>query len=132
MLLSLRFLTDVSSVNSWESVSAVEIYSGDSQTLFFQLVDASLDRPEQGFRPSGRRYMPPAGSTLRVTFVNLDDAKKVVRVASQPYAQDGSIWSIPILSTDPIKGTSTMNLELKEPGRTLNARFANGSMLRVK
>lgn len=132
MQLSLRFLTDVSSVNSWEPVYSVELYSGDSQTLHFQLTDASLDRAEQGFRPAGRRYVPPAGSFLKVTFMNLDDAKKVVRSATQPYAQDPSIWSVPILSSDPIKGTSFLNLELKEPTRTLNARFANGTILRVK
>ncbi len=132
MQLSLRFLIDVSSVNSYEQVPSVEITSGDSQTVYFQLVDAGLDRPEQGFSPAGRRYIPPAGSTLEVTFVNVNDAKKVVRAAAQPYSTDGSIWSIPILSSDPIKGTSAMNLVLKEPGRTLNARFANGSMLRVR
>lgn len=133
MLLSVRFLNDVSSVNSWEAASAIEIYAGDAQSLYFQLIDASLDRSDQSFNPPGRRYMPPAGSTLQVTFLNVDDAKTVVRSASQPYAQDPSIWSVPILSTDPLAGTTAMNLVLTEPGpRKLNSKFAVGSMLRIR
>src|SRR4051812_12653488 len=126
MLLSARFLNDVSSVNSFEMATAAEIYAGDAQTVYMQLIDASLDRSDQSFNPAGRRYMPPAGSTLQVTFLNVDDAKTVVRTASQPFAQDPSIWSIPILSTDPLAGTAAMNLVLTEPGpRKLNAKFAS-------
>lgn len=133
MLLSVRFLNDVSSVNSYESVTSAEINAGDSQTVYVQLIDTSLDRSDQGFMPAGRRYIPPAGSTLKVTFVNVDDAKTVVRTASQPFAQDGSLWSIPILSSDPLAGTTVMNLQLTEPsGRKLNSKFATGSMLRIR
>jgi hypothetical protein len=131
MQLSIRFLQDVASVNSFEPVSFYQINEGDQQTLYFTLIDASLDRSDQMFNPAGRRYIPATGSQLKVTFFNLDDVKKVVRVASNPFPGDTSIWSVPILSSDPIRGTSVMNIELKEPTRTLNAKFANGSMLRV-
>jgi len=133
MLLSVRFLTDVQNVNSWEEVSAVEIYSGDAQTIYFRLIDASLDRSNQGYSPAGRRYMAPATSTLSVTLVNIDDAKQVVRSATQPFSQDPSIWSIPILASDPIVGSVAMNFVLTQPGPVvLNARFAPGVLLRVK
>ncbi len=133
MLLSVQFLNDVSSVNSYERVTAAEIYAGDSQTIYVQLIDASLDRSDQSFNPPGRRYMPPAGSTVKVTFLNIDDKKTINRTASQPFPQDPSIWSIPILSSDPLAGTSAMNLSLTEPsGRKLNSKFATGSMLRIR
>lgn len=128
----MRFLTDVASVNSFEVVPALEIASGDGQTIYFQLIDASLDRAEQGYYPSGRRYVPATGATLKVTLININDDKKIVRVAAQPYASDPSIWSIPILSSDPVAGTASLNFELKEPTRTLNARFNAGSLLRVR
>ncbi len=132
MLLSCRFLIDVANVNNFEQVASVELYSGDTQTVYFQLIDASLDRAEQMFNPAGRRYCPPATSTLQVTLVNVDDALKIVRTATQPYAQDPSIWSVPFLASDPLKGTAALNLVLTEPSRTLNARFAPGSVLRIK
>jgi hypothetical protein len=132
MLLSCRFLNDVGSVNSFEYVSQVEIYAGDTQTLYFQLIDASLDRPEQGFQPSGRRYMPAAGASLVVTLMNVDDAKKVVRTATQPYPQDPSIWSIPILATDPLLGSINLKMVLTEGPKSLGFTSQPGALLRVR
>jgi len=132
VLLSCRFLNDVQSVNSFEPAAQIEFSAGDSQVLFLQLIDSSLDRADQGFSPAGRRYVPPAGTTMAVTFANIDDAKKFTRSASQPYAQDPSIWSVPILGTDGLRGTVNLSLVLTEPSRVLNARFATGAVLRVQ
>lgn len=132
MLLSCRFLNDVSNVNSFSVSPSAEINAGDAQTLYLQLVDASVDRAEQGFVPSGRRYMPPAGSTFQVTFRNVDDAKKVVRTATQPFQLDPSIWAVSILASDPIRGTVMIGATLTEPGRTLNFGGSPSLILRVK
>jgi hypothetical protein len=132
MLLSARFLIDVANVNSYEHAAQLEFNAGDTQTVHFQLIDGALDRAEQGFSPAGRRYMPPAGSTLQITMLNVDDAKKVVRFASQPFAQDPSIWAVSILGTDPLKGSVSLKFVLTEPSRTLNAQFVPGILLRVK
>ncbi len=64
MLLSVRFLNDVSSANSYEIIDNPEFFAGDAQTIHIQLIDASLDREGQGFNPPGRRYLPPTSSTL--------------------------------------------------------------------
>lgn len=132
MLLSVRFLIDVANVNSFEYTPQLEISSGDAQTVFFQLIDSSVDRPETGFSPSGRRYCPPAGSTLSVQMVNVDDAKQFTRYAVQPFSADTSIWSIPILSTDPLVGTTNLKMVLNEPNRRLNVNITPGVMLRVR
>ncbi len=133
MVLSCRFLIDVAGVNSFEISPQAEINAGDAQTLYIQLVDTSLDRAEQGYSPPGRRYMPPSGSTFQLTFANIDDAKKVTRSGTQPYPLDPSIWAIPIMASDPLRGTVFLRGSLVEPSRTLN--FGNGStglVLRVK
>jgi hypothetical protein len=137
MLLSARFLNDVVSVNSMEIANSLEMYAGDDQTFYFQIVDLSLDRAEQGFSPAGRRYMPPAGSTLVVTLMNVDDAKVVRRYASIPFAQDPSIWSIPLLASDPLRGTVNLRMELSQPApgpstRILSFTSVPGVMLRVR
>jgi hypothetical protein len=131
MLLSARFLIDVAGVNSFEHSVQLEFFAGDAQTIHFQLVDGSLDRAEQGFSPAGRRYMPVAGATLQVTFLNIDDASKITRFATQPFAEDPSIWSVPLLSSDPLKGTVGLQFTLAEPSRTLTAKFLSGIVLRV-
>lgn len=133
MLLSCRFLTDVAGVNTFQVISAAEMYAGDSQDLYIQLVDESVDRSDQGFSPRGRRYCPPAGTTLSVTFKNVDDAKVVPRAAVQAFPDlDASIWYVPILSSDPLAGTVSMSAVLTEPGRTLRFAFAKGVVMRVR
>jgi len=133
MILSCRFLTDVAGVNTFQVIPQAEMYAGDSQNLYIQLIDESLDRPDQGFSPRGRRYCPPTSTSLSVTFKNVDNAKVVERTAVQAFPTlDASIWYIPILSSDPLAGTVSMAAALVEPGRTLHFAFAKGVVLRVR
>jgi hypothetical protein len=133
MTLSCRFLIDVAGVNTYQYTAQAEMYVGDSQNLYIQLTDSALDRTEQGFMPAGRRYCPPSGTTLSVTFKNVDDAKVVVRAAVQAFPTvDASIWYIPLMSSDPLAGTVTMSATLTEPGRVLHFVNAKGVLLRVR
>jgi hypothetical protein len=114
MLLSARPLVDLAGPNSFEPATQWLMTEGDSTTLAMQLLDGSLDRPDQGFMPSGRRYIPDPYATLVVMIENIDDNRKVQRLATQPYPQDGSIWTVTILSTDPIRGSPQVRLTLTE------------------
>jgi len=115
MILSCRILDNVVDVNNFDYVNQFESTQGDANTIYFQLMDASVDKASGGFVPPGRRYMPAVGATLIVIVDTLDDAKKINRSAVQPFAtQDPSLWSFQILSTDPIRGTSNLKLTLSE------------------
>lgn len=132
MLLSIRFLLDVGSVNIYSYTQQIEISAGDTQDLYFQIVDLSVDRAEQGFNPPGRRYMPAANSTLQLELLSVDCNKQVFRTATQPFPQDPSIWKVTILGTDPLQGTVVMKLKLQEPTRTLNISSGKGMFLRIQ
>jgi hypothetical protein len=114
MHLSARVLKDVQSVNSFEPDTELSWTEGDTLDVHLQLIDVSLDRALQGFQPEGRRYVPTAGATLSCVIENIDDAKKITRLATQPFANDGSIWRLNILSTDVIRGTPQLRLTLTE------------------
>jgi len=114
MHLSARVLKDVQSVNSFEADTELSWTEGDTLDIHLQLIDVSLDRALQGFQPEGRRYVPNAGATLSCVIENIDDAKKITRLASQPFANDGSIWRLSILATDVIRGTPQLRLTLTE------------------
>jgi len=117
MLLSSRFLDNVSSVNSFDFVDKVEFFSGDQATVTLQLIDASLDKENAGFRPltAGRRFVPASGATLQVILKNLDDAKTYTKVASQPFpTTDPSIWQFSISAADAVSGTVSLQLTLTE------------------
>lgn len=114
MLLSARPLKDVSDVNSFQHDLQLAWTQGDALDVYFQLIDASLDRPDQGFNPGGRRFCPADGATLSVVLENLDDEKKITRAATQPFEGDSSIWKLTINATDKIRGTPHMRLTLTE------------------
>lgn len=107
-------LKDVANVNVWEPDTSLSWTEGDQLTIYFQLIDASVDKPDQGFNPPGRRYVPANGATLSVTLENIDQAKQLTRFAVQPFAGDNSIWSLSIMSTDAIRGSPQMRLTLTE------------------
>ena len=117
MLLSARPLKNVASANVFEYANTFEWTSGDTVTVFFQLIDAQLDRPEDGFVPPGRRFMPAVGSTLTVTLQTLDQLKQIAgRVATQPFPLDPSIWSFNVLASDLCTGTANLRLSLNQGG----------------
>jgi hypothetical protein len=117
MRLTARILENVSGVNSWQYADQASFTEGDAPTIYFQLVDASSDRADQGFVPGGRRYVPASGATLTVLIDHIDDARKLTKVATQPYAGDLSIWSIQLLSSDKLRGTLNLKLTLTESGK---------------
>lgn len=114
MRLSARILKDVGSVNNFDYAQAAEFTAGDSLTVYFQLVDLSVNPASEGFVPAGRRYMPASGATLMVTLDHVNDARKILRAASQPYPSDPSIWMVSILPGDALSGTVNMKLVLTE------------------
>lgn len=128
MLLSCRILTDVVSVNSFEFDTAAKIAKGDATPVYLQLIDASVNTLDKGFYPSGRRFVPSAGATLQITFDNINDAKKIARFATQPFATDGSIWQVSLLSTDQIDGTVNIKLSLNQGG-VITSGFLEAGLL---
>lgn len=110
MRLSATFLTDVANVNAFREVAYVQMTEGDTLDVYLQLVDTAVG---DGFN-ARRRYIPAVGATLSVEITALDDAKKVTKVCSQPFTQDGSIWKFTILPTDPVSGTKIVKLTLTE------------------
>lgn len=118
MLLSARILENVNSVNSFDHVNQASLTEGDTPLIYFQLVDLAKDKASEGFVPAGRRYVPVSGATLTVTLDHIDAARKVVRAATQPFAEDPSIWAIQITTLDKLRGTVNMKLSLLEAGKT--------------
>lgn len=126
MLLSARFLNSVGNVNSFEYAEVAEFTEGDPTSVYFQLIDASLDKATRGFVPSGRRYVPAVGATLSVVVESLDDAKLITRFATQPFATDGSIWRLDFMSSDTIRGTANLRLRLTEGSVVHTGLVKNG------
>lgn len=126
MLLSARLLDGVLDVNHFETVAVVEFYQGTGPDIYLQLVNKGADQENV---PPGRRYVPAANSALEVTITNVDPALTVVADATQPFAEDGSIWKV---ANDPqnevdltaLLGTYSLKLKLTE-GTKVTYGFVN-------
>ena len=133
MLLGARFMNNVASVNAFDWALQTEMTEGSGPvTVYFQLVDKSLDRDDQGFRnfATGRRYMPASGATLQVILKNIADAATLTKVASQAFpTSDPSIWSFQIASSDLVKGTVSMTLVLTEGSKVTKALVPAGILV---
>lgn len=114
MKLSAKPLIEVGGVNNFIYSQQLKMMAGDPAEFYFQLVDLEQNPASCGFNPAGLRYMPQTISTLAITFINIDSAKQFTRFASQPFAQDPSIWKVELLATDPINGTVSINGVLTE------------------
>lgn len=105
MLLGVQILKDVQSVNSFEDVPVAEWTAGDTNTVYFQLMDLT----------QGIRYIPATGATLSCVAENLDLNKQITRFAAQPFsADDRSIWSLQFLPSDKLQGTANLRITLTE------------------
>lgn len=130
MLLSARILRNLCDVNTYEVALAQTMTEGDSNvSIYLQLIDTSADRALQGFSPAGRRYIPATGSSLIVTLDSLDDARKLVRTAVQPFVGDASIWRVDLLTSDNPKGTVSLRLKLTSGPTTLNGILVAGLLV---
>jgi hypothetical protein len=118
MRLGARLLTAVGNVNVFSYATEASASVGDPLDVYLQLVDTDQHLNSQGFFPAGNRYMPASGAVLLIDIQNLDDAKAFTRAATQPFAQDPSIWRLQILATDPVAGTVSLRARLTESGIT--------------
>lgn len=112
-----RILSNVGGVNSFDYATELEVNEGDAFTLYFQLYSPNKNPRSKGFNPGGLRYMPAAAALMSVTVNSIDDSLAITRTATQPYAQDPSIWSASFLSSDSVAaGSINITYSLTESG----------------
>jgi hypothetical protein len=121
--ITIRLLDDVQSVNSMELATEVSTAAGDPLVVNLQLINHTRLSCDENSPVV--RYIPAVGSTLTVVCENIDNSKRVTKIASQPFAQDGSIWRIDLTSQDTLKmrGTITLAYTLTEGSRTISGRL---------
>jgi hypothetical protein len=125
MALAIELLVNVSNVNSFQSATEISFSEGEAIDVYFRLVDTS--RKESSYDTSFLRYIPQGTTTntLKVDVQNLDDAKKISRYCTQPYATDTSIWKLALTAADALIGTVSLKLTLTETsGSTVVAKTA--------
>jgi len=122
MYLGARVLAAVSDKNNHEFATEWRHRQLSADKLYVQLVDLEHNRAGN---PEGIRYMPTAPATMNVTLGSIDASLAKTYVATQPFAQDPSIWLVSVLATDDF-GEGDIEIELTEAGVVRKARIQGG------
>lgn len=117
MKLGFILLDNVTDANNFKEIKELTLTAGNPSTLYFRLVQLDKDPSEDFDRPL--RFIPPSGATAQAGFDALDDQFDLSLVATQPFTDDKSIWSIPILPDYKI-GPDSMSVRLTYSGNTYN------------
>ncbi|MEM4360415.1 MAG: hypothetical protein QXT45_07805 [Candidatus Bilamarchaeaceae archaeon] len=101
MRLGIKMLDSDSTLNDLKYLNQVDIYPGETVTVMFQLINSQ----------SGHRYIPASGATLSAKMYSVNDANNITKAATNPFADDRSIWSFTLnaIETQKLAG---VNLEL--------------------
>jgi len=114
MRLNAKILKNVANVNSFQYEEQAYLSEGSTNEFYFQLVDLSkltYGKDSQEFPDHPLRYMPAAGATISAEFDSLEDEMKFSVNATQPFANDTSIWKVTSLSTQlPRSGNFSITL----------------------
>ena len=116
MKLSAKFLKNVENVNSFQYVSQWDIAEGSAQRLYFQIVDKLKE---------DLRYISQATvvDSVTVTFLSIDDNSEITKTATQPFADDKSIWYID-LTVSQVPNSGAAKFSITEDGVTKTFRVS--------
>ena len=115
MRLYIEMLDSVCNVNNWKHVDEVTISEGEASDIYFQIINKSQHI----------RYMTQATSySVSAIFPDVDESQTIEVAASQPFADDKSIWKVSLGSSQ-TPGSGTFLVKLTEDGveRTLKAEL---------
>lgn len=108
MKLSAKFLKNVANVNNFQYADQWEIAEGSAQTLYFQIIDQLKE---------DLRYMSQATviDSVTVTFLDIDTEEEITKTASQPFADDKSIWMVSLSATE-VPNSGAVSFSITEDG----------------
>jgi hypothetical protein len=112
MRINAKMLKNVANVNQWEWANNTNIQEGQVNEIYFQIVD--LDKPLSA--NCHMRYLSVASSVaVEATFPALDDSEVLVKIATQPFSQDNSIWKITFAASE-LPKSGSFQVKLTEDG----------------
>lgn len=121
MRLSAKILKNVVDVNHWQHANQAHIAEGQPNDVYIQLVDmdwSTKSSPEQSaaYPQYPVRYISQAAAvSVEATFLSIDDAQEFSIVATQPFADDKSIYKFS-LSSSQIPNAGNLVIKVTEDG----------------
>lgn len=121
MRLNAKILKNVVDVNHWQHANQAHISEGQSNYIYIQLIDmdwSTKSSPEQSpaYAQYPIRYISQATAiTVKAKFLSIDDAQEFEITATQPFADDKSIYKFS-LSSIQIPNAGNLVITIDEDG----------------
>jgi hypothetical protein len=128
MRLNVKILKNVANVNNWQYASQASIQEGQANDIYVRLVDYDMignNEKSTALPEHPLRYIPQSAVvTLQASFPSIDSAKEFSVNATQPFADDKSIWKISLTSSQ-LPKSGNFKLKLTEDGQEKNILAKN-------
>ena len=121
MRLGAKILRNVIDVNHWQHADQAHVAEGESNHIFIQLIDkdwSTKSSPEKSgaFAEYPIRYISQATTiVVKAKFLSIDDSQEFEVTATQPYADDKSIFEFS-LASDQIPNAGNLVISVDEDG----------------
>jgi hypothetical protein len=113
-------------INDFEYSSPLQINEGNATRVYLQLVDLNRKLCSDIDGTCYLRYMPPSGSSLKVTIDSIDDSAVIEKNAVQ-VAGDASLFYFDIYANESL-GSGNLHLQLTEPGPVIKTGVINDAI----
>lgn len=121
MNLSFRAINSDGTLNNFYQLDKINIVKENAATVRIQLIDL-----EKKLKEDALRYIPASGATMTVTFFRSQTADVVTKNASNPFADDRSIWQVALTAAEAAKVSSGFLLVTLTEGSTITKLKVDG------
>lgn len=131
MRLGAKILKNVVDVNHWQQANQAQLSEGQANEVYIQLVDndwSTKSSPEQSaaFPQFPIRYISQADAiAVKAVFLDIDDDQEFEIVATQPFADDKSIYKFDLTNAQ-IPNSGNLLIVVTEDGADKSIVIQNG------
>ena len=121
MRLGAKILKNVIDVNHWQHANQAHVVEGQSNDIYIQLLDLdwstkSSAEKSPSFHEFPIRYMSQATTIIvKASFMSIDDSEEFEVTATQPFADDKSIYKFALTSSQ-IPNAGNVTIIVDEDG----------------
>jgi hypothetical protein len=121
MNLSFRAINSDGTLNNFQQIDKINIVKENAATVRIQLIDL-----EKKLKEDHLRFVPASGATMTITFYRSQTADVVTKNATNPFADDRSIWQVTLTAAEAAKVSSGFLLVTLTEGATVTKLKVNG------
>lgn len=130
MRLGAKILKNVVNINYWDYSDEAHVFESQANNIYIQIVDLDkspvLEQKSVAFPEFPMRYISTASAiSVEAIFDSIDDDEQFTVTATQPFADDKSIWQFSLTNTQ-LPKSGNFQIKITEDGTERTFLITNG------